>query len=430
MSVVDRILGRGPEDIAKKHVRKGREYVSKNKWDKALIEFEKAAEQFLKAGQFEEVERNYSRATKCSLREKNFKKALENKHRAAILRLSLDDLIGAAKYYAANEKLASQIRLYQFALLYLNLNGLCYLVAGNYTKFSKCEEKTRKYRSLLNERTEDHNVISKIWNSITKRDADELGMAKKVFRELKLSPQERRLVENGITLAEKALRVNLSLTVERKEVGVGEHFGLVASLNSPEKLSLMEFTMKYPRNMAMVTDFALPRDSVSKVKIDAKAKGSLPGKILIGPMKLLCKDRAERVLMVVSDQIELSIHPPESIVEIQFSLHANIVSVGEEVEATMDLSNMSKGEATNIVARLDIPEEIEIIQGTIEKRIHALAPGERMSFLMVLQPNNVGDFQIDGKVTFDGPKKSNQTNQAIPVELKVERRSIESSPKG
>lgn len=419
MSVVDKILGRGPEEIAKKRVKKGREYISKNKWDKALNEFEKAAEQFLKANQFEKAEKNYLRATRCSLREKNFKKALENQHRAAILKLSLDDLIGAAKYYTANERLTSQIRLYQFALLYLNLAGLCHLVAGDYRVFSKCEEKTRKYHSLLDEKAGNQNIISRIWTSITKRSADELGMAKKVLEKLKLDPKERRLAENGIELAEKSLSVDLILTVERKGVGVGEHFSLVASLSSPEKLSLMEFTMKYPRNMAMVTDFTLPRSLVSRVKIDAKAKGSLPGKILIGPMRLMCKDRTERVLMVVSDQIELSIYPPASIIEIEFSLETNTVSVGEEVEAIMDLSNTSKGEATNIVAKLDIPEEIQIVQGTIEKRIHALAPGESMSFPVVLQANNAGDFQIDGRVTFDGPKKRNQTNQAVPAELKV-----------
>ncbi|MFX0068121.1 MAG: hypothetical protein ACFFA1_06365 [Promethearchaeota archaeon] len=419
MSVVDRILGRGPEDIAKKHVKKGREYVSKNKWDKALTEFEKAAEQFLKAKKFQKVERNYLRAAKCSIRIKDSRRALENQHRAAILRLSLNDSIRAVKYYLANEKLASQIRLYQFALLYLNLAGLCYLVVGDYKKFSKCEEKTRKYHSLLDEKTRDQNIISKIWNCITERNEDELVMAKKILGKLKLDPLERRLAEDAIGLAEKALSIKLILKTEKRGVDVGDHFSLAASLSSPEKLSLMGLTIKYPRNMAMVSDFALPRDLVSKVKIDAKAKGSLPGKILIGPMTLTCRDMAERVLMVVSDQIELSIQPPESNLQIGFSLQTDVVSVGEEVEAFVDLSNKSKGEAVNITAKLDIPEEIEIIQGTTEKRIHALAPGERMSFPMVLQPNKAGDFQIVAQVTFDGPKKSNQTNQAPSVELKV-----------
>jgi len=412
-------LGRGPEDIAKKHVKKGMGYVSKNKWDKALNEFEKAAEQFLKAKQFEKVEKNYLRAAECSIRKKDFKKVLENQHRAAILRLSLNDYIHAAKYYMANEKLTSQIRLYQFALLFLNLAGLCHLVIGDYRQFSKYEEKTRKYHSLLHEKTRRQNIISKIWNGITRRNEDELVVAKKISGKLKLDPLEKKLVEDAIALAEKALSIKLILRTKKKGVGVGDPFSLAASLSSPEKLSLMELTIKYPRNMAMVTDFALPRDLVSRVKIDAKAKGSLPGKILIGPMTLICKDIAERVLMVVSDQIELKIYPPESNLQIRFSLQANVVSVGEEVEALVYLSNASKGEAINITAKLDIPEEIEIIQGTMEKRIHALAPGEKMSFLMVLQPNKTGDFQIEAEVTFDGPKKSNQRNQAPPVELKV-----------
>ncbi|MFX0096593.1 MAG: hypothetical protein ACFE7E_02410 [Candidatus Hodarchaeota archaeon] len=419
MSVVDRILGRGPEVIAEKHIKKGREYVSKNKWDKALTEFEKAADQFLKAEQFEKVEKNYLRAAKCSIRIKDFGRALENQHRAAILGLSLNDFIRAVKYYLANEKLASQIRLYQFALLYLNLAGLCYLVVGDYKKFSKCEEKTRKYHSLLDEKIRRQNIISRIWNGITGRNEDELVMAKKTIGKLRLDPLERKLLEDAIGLAEKSLSIELTIRTEKRGVGVGDLFVLTASLSSPEELSLVEIAIKYPRNMAMVTDFALPRDLVSKVKIDAEAKGSLPGKILIGPMTLICKDRAERTLMVVSDQKELDIYPPESNLQIRFSLQTNIVSVGEEVEAFVDLSNTSKGEAVNITAKLNIPEEIEIVQGTIEKRIHALAPGEKMSFPMVLQPNKAGDFQIEAEVTFDGPKKSNQRNHAPSVELKV-----------
>ena len=88
---------------------------------------------------------------------------------------------------------------------------------------------------------------------------------------------------------------------------------------------------------------------------------------------------------------EFEILPGKGDITVNFQSPFEILQA-EKTDLEFILTNEGKGEVTNIYLKIDIPEEILLVGGSIEKRVHAIPTNGTFTFKYLIQSLLQGEF--------------------------------------
>jgi hypothetical protein len=155
--------------------------------------------------------------------------------------------------------------------------------------------------------------------------------------------------------------------------------------------------------------------------LEESFKSYFPGKNEVGPLHLtICLGNYVAKKSIPPVKFEIMGRPANIVVNVEELAEPLI---GKSFPLKIEITNESRGDASNLVIELKMPEDesIDIVRGTLKKQFFNLLAGEATAWEIMLRPNEEGTFIITGSISFedrDGRRIGPQ-HVEIPLTIKL-----------
>lgn len=119
----------------------------------------------------------------------------------------------------------------------------------------------------------------------------------------------------------------------------------------------------------------------------------------IGPISLFCEAGGFEFPLKIQRILEILPGLPDLVIESETPTIST--SKGIPVTVTLNVKNIGKGECMNLSIQIVLAENLRLLEGTLEKKLHALGPHEEFSFTFRMIANDKVDAQLLGTMKYD-----------------------------
>lgn len=385
------------EEKALKHYQKGQKHLASGKYKKCEGELEKSIDFFIKTNEIERAEKVSLKLCECYIIEKKFYEAAKAAFSAAELILRHKKYKNAIKHYQSvidfYEKVDATLEILE---VYCFIT-LCYLAQGMFDEgMLLLKKKVVKSKFPQIQKNKLIQLTLLMMNTILKKDAGNLGEIEIQIEKLNLKGGLGTLLKTVEKMINYYVHTVISITIENEELRAGDVADIVVEVKRPEDLQIVQSELNYDRIFDLVEDKQISAD---KKMIKFKLRPRIQGDLKIGPIALICQVDEFEYPLKIQRTIQVLPGKPRLVVEPQ--LTEITTNVGVPVELQMNLRNEGKGECMNISFKLELPEELELIEGSLEKKLHSLGPMEEFLFTFRLLAHERIELKLSATLSYD-----------------------------
>ncbi len=282
------------------------------------------------------------------------------------------------------------------------LTFLAYLAS---MKYEDCRKVLQKARSYLPS-TDLH--LSYMEEALKILSSDESFIKDWRFPSLSVPKEFSILMERAEAVARSHANLKMAMEVKPASIDVNGEATVFITLRAQAPMTITQLDLEHlPRGLRMtssnVPTLPLQLKAGESVTIEYLVRAQLDGKWKIGPMKVNYKviDESKTSgrkfgveFTVKSDDVELLVHAPEAVVDLQVKLFMR-KEINEEdqvarqkMELACTVANPGEQMIENLLLSVTYPKELELVEGTNNKRILELATSEEYEFSLVLKPKD------------------------------------------
>lgn len=420
---------------------KARELRAEGKRTKAIQHHVKAADLFEEIAAVDKdawpfVEENLIATAKLLLEEEDFQPAARAQRRIANIKIVGSDFPAASEYYNVATKYALKGRKVDDALALQLASMHCVLVylGGE-------QEKARDFmRKVLGQFVPDeaspvHAYLRALFKAIVPGKVPAIPFIPDAMARAGMTRHEIDIMDLAARL--RRFEAATVATLELRGKG-GDEFmeaddivaTLAVSVPVDDRLALLaagarvtSIVVEKSNDLAIVSRFPTTADIPfgTAVTLVETFRSYYPGRNEIGPVSLVIavgpftiKRKIDPVAFVVSGQ-------PANMVVTFEKLQEPLI--GKPFPLRIDITNDGRGNASNIDVEMIIDDEspVQVVRGTMKKRISSLARGESTSWDLMLRPAEEGTFDVTVSITYkdaDG-RDTGPELHAVPIEIKM-----------
>ena len=370
---------------------KAQKMIAQEKFDKALKEFKKALEKFTKIGALNQAEKVVLRLVESSLIEKRYN-------------IASNALIEAANIALLQNKTSSAFQHYKSAINFMVedpkinkpkvsaeiscLAAFIQVLKGKFQEgidFFKKQMQVNKYKGIS-----EIPLISyseSFFNTLISKQADFHEETKQKLNKLQLREGEKKLISNCMELIDIYLNSKLKYTVNKESLPAGMDLQLIINPISQKSVQIIDSSINFDTQ-----HFELNEDpEILENEARFIFKTRLHGKGLIGPLQFQVKTDDNYEFPLIFKK-EIEVLPGKGNISINYQEPFEIMQA-EKTDLEFELINEGKGEVTDIQLKIDIPEEILLVGGSKEKKVHAIPTNGSFTIKYLIQSLLQGEYQ-------------------------------------
>ncbi|MHA1784504.1 MAG: hypothetical protein ACTSVY_15930 [Candidatus Helarchaeota archaeon] len=389
---------------------KAQKMIANEKFDKALKEFKKAFDKFMKIGSLKQAEKVALRLVESSLIEKRYNIASNALIDAANIALLEDRMSSAYQHYKSamnflvedpkinKQKLSAEIACFA---------SLIQVLKGNFQEaidFFKKQMEINKFKGIS-----EIQIISfseSFFNTLISKNKEYYDKTKSKWKKLELREGEKKVIKNCMALLEIYLNTKLIYTIDKEKLSAGEGLELKVTPNSITDIELIDISTRYDTQRLELTE----EPKILDQEVIFHFKTRLSGNGFIGPITFQVQTKDGYRFPLIFKK-EIIIEPGKGNVIVNAPEVFEIVQA-EKAELEFILKNEGKGEVIDISLKLEIPEEILLIGGSIIKKIHALPTNADFALTFLVQALLQGKFKSKYYLSYnDGYETRNEEKE-------------------
>ncbi|NVM31902.1 MAG: hypothetical protein HWN65_23885 [Candidatus Helarchaeota archaeon] len=384
-------------DKALNHYQKGEKHLASGKYSKAESDFKKAVEVFIQANDLKRAERCSLKLCECFIIEKKHYDAAKAAYYAADLILHFKKYKNAIKHYQSvidfYEKVDAELEILEV----YSIIALCNVAQGKFDDgIALMKKKVAKSTFPQIKKNKIIQFAIVVINTILQKKADNLDEIELQLNKIKVDEGVYSLFKTVKRLLAHYINTIVAITADKKEIRAGDTIEVSVLIKKPPDLEIIDSTLAFDRLFDLVDDKQIGSDNR---KIVFKLRPRIQGKLKVGPLSLICKIEEFQFPLKVLKTFEILPGKPKLIIEPE--LPEISVSIGEPVAISLNLKNLGKGECMNLSFALTLPEELELAEGSQEKKLHSLGPKEEFLFTFRILANEKVDTNLSATVTFE-----------------------------
>lgn len=381
---------------ALKEYQKGEKHLASGKYKKCESEFGKAIDYFMLAGEIDRAEKVNLKLCECFIIEKKYYEAGGAASSAAELILRHKKYKNAIKHYQSvidfYEKVDAIIEIHEIYCLMI----LCNLAQGKFQDaITLLKKKIAKSTLPQIKKNKIIQLTTLIINTILQKSEENLEEINYQLSKLKLEKGISTLFETVQRLIGYYVETFITISPDQEEIRAGDEVEIKIEVKRPQDLQIIESDLVFDRIFDLIEDKKLTDD---KSTIMFKVRPRIQGNLKIGPISLICE--IDEFQFPIRIQRTLEIHPGKPNLILQPEVGEINTTVGTPVEFNLNLKNLGKGECMNLSLQLTLPEELELVEGSLEKKLHALGPQEEFLFTFRIIANEKVNTSLNANLTF------------------------------
>ncbi|MHA1263984.1 MAG: hypothetical protein ACTSRS_02015 [Candidatus Helarchaeota archaeon] len=399
------------EEKALKYYQKGEKHLASGKYKKCESEFAKAIEFFMKAEQIERAEKVNLKLCECFIIEKKFYEAAKAAATAAELILRHKKYKNAIKHYQSvidfYEKVDASLEILEIYCLII----LCYLAQGKFQEaVSLLKKKIAKSPFPQIKKNKLIQLTIKMVNTILKKDPVALEEIELQVSKLKLEEGLRVLVNTIRELISYYVQTLITIQISNDELRAGDETVVSVQVKKPTNLKIINCELGYDRVFDLVEDKQFTSD---RTGLTFKLRPRIQGTHKIGPISLTCQVGEFQFPLRIQKTIEVL--PGKPGLNVELETEEIITQVNVPVLLQLNLKNTGKGECLNISFTLNFPEELSLVEGHQEKRLHSLGANEAFLFSFRIVAHEPIQTEITATITYDDLEGHSNVLQLPPI---------------
>lgn len=384
-------------DKALGHYQKGEKHLASGKYSKAESDFKKAVEVFIQANDLKRAERCSLKLCECFIIEKKHYDAAKAAYYAADLILRFKKYKNAIKHYQSvidfYEKVDAELEILEV----YSIIALCNVAQGKFDDgITLMKKKVAKSTFPQIKKNKIIQFAILVVNTILQKKANNLKEIELHLTKIKVDEGVYSLFKTIERLLTHYIETIVAINVDKKEIRAGDTVEVRVLVKRPVELEIIDSTLAFDRLFNLVEDKQTGPDNK---KITFKLQPRIQGKLKVGPISLICK--IEEFQFPLKVQKTFEILPGKAQLVIEPELSEITAPIGEPVEISLNIKNLGKGECMNLSFALTLPEELELAEGSQEKKLHSLGPKEEFLFTFRIIANEKVDTNLSATVTFE-----------------------------
>jgi len=353
---------------------------------KAFIEWEKfetSLELYRLAGQATLLDNNYTRANQIYKEAVNFIPNLRN----------------------------SGDRNYNY-LLFSSLSYFCIFTNGQ-------KEEALEYLKKIQKKVESNyfkenpliRLITNLTLAIRDNDKRHLDKVKEIIQQYKFRESELNLVKEVLVIAESQISLKTDLHLDKDLYTTNDTINLNLNFNTKmllnifkdpfynfefKELNIVKISMDLSDNLALSGKPNLPLSinpgNTHELNFVIKPHFQLDNPF-IGPIYFTCELNNNLIFIYKTKSIVPNIISPLPTLKISIR-NMRPPLIGQTFPLEILVENQSSGEALDVKLDVDLPEELKVMRGTLNKQIYSLRSNEDLRWEINLKPIEAGDYII------------------------------------
>ena len=403
-----------------KSYSKAEKLVSKSKFKKAEWHFQNSINTFLQLNNKNRAEKVLLKLAECFLIEKQYQSASNTMRDAANLRLMDFKFINAIEQYQSVIELLLKIDESRGNLSKIleigSFISLCYLAVGDFNKSTDyLKRNIRKYSNDIKNKSKikilQHTVD--LNNIILKKDKDELAELKSIISKLNLRDGEKILFQQVYEILRVYINSTIELNTNISEIRAGDEFLITGKLISENNVKIKSIDLYLDHGFTYISD---PEILDNNLEFNSRLISKISGKFKIN-INLVCETENFIFPLIGKKMIEISQGYP--IIQLFINMENIISKIEEPLTLEYSIKNIGRGEATNLKLKVEIPPTVKLIEGTLVKQLHSLAPQEEFPFIYRFKGIVIGKHNIISTLSW-GSGNSSEKFSDIYKELDIE----------
>ncbi|MFX1296550.1 MAG: hypothetical protein ACFFD2_17045 [Promethearchaeota archaeon] len=371
---------------ALKSYQKGEKHLASGKYKKSQSDFEKAVDLFLKSGEIERAEKVNLKLCECFIIEKKYYEAAGAAYRAAELILRHNKFKNAIKHYNSVIDFYEKVDAPMEILEVYSLIILCYIAQGKFQDgIVLMKKKIAKSTLPQIKKNKIIQFTILILNTILKKNVENLEEIDYQISKFKAEKGIIILIKTVQQIIDYYVNTIITITPNKKEIRAGDVVQINIEIKRPQKLEIIQGELVFDRIFDLVEDKIITADNR---QFSFKLRPRIQGKLKIGPMTLICK--ISKFQFPIKIQKTLEILPGHPKLIIQPEIQEITATIGNPFTFTLNLKNLGKGECMNLHLQLTLPneEEYDLLEGSLNKKLHSLGPREEFLFTFRIIAND------------------------------------------
>jgi hypothetical protein len=402
---------------ALKTYQSGEKHLASGKYSKAEGDFRSAVDLFLKANEIERAEKCSLKLCECFIIEKKYYEAAGAAFHAAELSLHHKKYKEAIKHLESSIDFYTKVDADMEILEVYSILSLLNLVQGKFEEAAAIIKKKIVKAALPNaSKNRIIQLSTLILNTILQKNAENLEEIDLQLKKLKLDEGYLSLFKTAQRIVSYYVETLVTINTNLKEIRAGDVFQVSIMVRQPPNLEILSSEISYDRLFDLIKEKSVTPDNKT---ISFELRPRIQGKLNIGPISLVCKIEELQFPIKIQRTIEVLPGKPEIVIEA--NSREILTAIGEPVTLVFTLKNIGKGESTNLVMTIPLPEELRLSEGTNEKKLHSLAPHEEFEFTYRIVANAPVSTSLSAALTYEDleGKQSGITAAPIPFVVKT-----------
>lgn len=436
-------FGKDPDEKAEKYFEKAEQLFDALQYKKAGKYYISAGENYNEVEDYVNAEEAYFKAANSYLQEERHIDVLKSLRRAAAASLHQDKYEYARTLYNKSleylKNLNSSGDRNHYYVIFSSLSYLCYFVLGDPEKGLQLLKKVRK--KVESDYFKENSLIHLATNlTVALRDKKLVYIDKIIndFNEVDLEPIELKLAKIAIFLAEIQVSIIPEIILDQKTYTTRELIGIDINIQGKTlndinknsfydyKLSefiITEYRMDQSDNLTIQTKPDLPQPLTlgegTQLQLVLKPHFQLED-CFIGSLKLTCKvNKIFTCIIENRDKYPIDLTAPPTHLDVSVkNLKPPLIEQTFPLEILIE--NNSDGEASNLKINIELPNNLQLRRGTLEKQIYSLRSNEDIRWEINARPVEAGEFEIKVNLKYEDPdQKIIEETKSFPISIKL-----------
>jgi uncharacterized repeat protein (TIGR01451 family) len=408
MSFFKGVFRGDPSKSAAKHERRAKMYQERGEERKAADAWASAGRDFARVP-------DYKRAQECLLQAAQFYLVLHDEYREeSTLRTAVDIAFEAETYEMAIPaidqltRLGTRLENNQLLILSFSLKTLAFIASNDLAKATEATREAEKVKKRMG-RTRVKTPLFEIIKILVSRFIEGEPVSEEPRFPSKTGESETidLLVKRLVALYQETATSKLELSLTKDVSKIKEQVPGQLKLRFPTMVQVIQSRLQLPPNVILIEPFNLPKEIKTKAVVDFRIEANLPGEFNIGPAFIAMQVNNQQ-LQLQSNTVQLSVAAAKPKVEISIEPSTS-VKAGEEFELTLQVTNTSHGEATDVIVNITLPPTLSLITGTLEKQILSLVSQQSVQFPIYVIASKAGKHEGTIECKYRGPSGRRKT---------------------
>ncbi|MFX0167980.1 MAG: tetratricopeptide repeat protein [Candidatus Hodarchaeota archaeon] len=378
-----------PRKSAIKHEKRAREWQDRGNEAKAAREWLAAGRDYIRIPDFKRAHESFLQAAQFYLALKDTNNENAALHAAVDVAIAKKDYEAAAKALDQVTRIGTRLRDDDMLLHTLALKTIIFIAANDLAKAKETHREALKVEKRLDQKRAQ-NPLFLIASTLTTRFIEGETIPEDTVLPSRVNESENidRLVDTLLRIFSETKNSILTLSLDRTEVKRKDHVSGHCSFQFSTPLQIVRVKLTLPPNIALIEDFELPENPVTKYKLPFAIEPRLPGTFNVGPLSATMQKEKQQFLFtsnIVSMDVAAAKPRITLTAEATTPLHTQ-----EEFELIVKVNNTSLGDASEVNIAITLPPTLICKTGTLEKRIITLPAQQDVSFPLYIIATKAG----------------------------------------